>query len=113
MANLSSLRPSKALLETYKLPTEKSTSKQLSSWTVEDDIRLVRAKERDDLSSSEMQQKVFPLREGISCKKRYNQYLSPAPVRQFSTILSLSATDNTSGRSANIMDETTRSRAKL
>jgi len=77
--SMKSLRPEKHIIENLEINTPCSRSASGSTWTTEDDVRLIRAVECSGLSWNRVK-KLFPARNGNPVELRYNQFLRKSNV---------------------------------
>ena len=72
-----SLRPSKNVIESTYIDFTKSDSKRF--WSIEEDVFLIRCRERDRMSWPQVRE-VFPHRGYNASELRYNKYLAKSEV---------------------------------
>jgi hypothetical protein len=71
---IESRRPAAEIIKSLVIETLTSASEHASAWTQEDDVRLICAKEFDNLDWVAVNI-LFPLRRDNSVERRYNRYL--------------------------------------
>src|SRR4051812_19564660 len=74
-----SKRPSKNVLEQIELTIAKSTRENGDTWTLQEDMLLIRAKEHDRLGWAQIAA-LFPRRSSNSCQQRYSRSLAKSKV---------------------------------